>query len=376
MNSDSTKRPQYPTWAPRFWHGMLFGDWIKLLSTHRFRVHPLRWGLAATVTGATFFNSTMRLASQAIYARRALETPIPQDPVFILGHWRSGTTYLHELMSCDSRFATPTTYQCFAANHFLMTEKWVPRLLWFLMPSKRPMDNVSVGWNAPQEDEFALCSMGIPSPYLRMAFPNEEDRYLNYLDLKSLDANELMEWQQAMQAFLQGLTFDSGKRLILKSPTHTARVGLLSQMFPRAKFLHIVRDPLAIYPSTLKLWKVLDHVQGFQIPKHRKLEPYVIEAFQRMYQAFEQQRNQLADDQIFDIRYEELVENPSQILSQAYDHLNLGDFSTVRKRLEEFAGGKREYRTNQYQLSAETQNEILDKWGCYATKYGYVNQNH
>ena len=350
----------------------MFSDWVKLAAENRFRCHPFRLGLAGTVTGATVFNSTLGWASQALYGRRVAAMQLVDDPVFIVGHWRSGTTYLHELMSCDERFASPTSYQCFAANHFLLSERFVPKLLWFLMPSKRPMDNVNFGWNVPQEDEFALCSMGVPSPYLRMAFPNEPNRYLEYLDLAEMPSEELDAWKSAFLDFLKALTLHTGKQLILKSPTHTARIGLLSQMFPRAKFLHIVRDPLAVYPSTIRLWKVLDEAQSLQLPNHQGLEQYVLDAFQKMYESFEQGREQLQPGQIYDIHYEELVKDPVRELREAYERLELEDFDTVAPKLEEFVGRKREYRTNRYQLSPGSQQEILQNWGAYATRYGYT----
>ena len=354
---------------------MLFSDWVKLAAENRFRCHPFRLGLVGTVTQATVFNSALKWASQALYRRRVDEMQLIDDPVFIVGHWRSGTTYLHELMSCDDRFASPTSYQCFAANHFLLSERVVPKLLWFLMPSKRPMDNVKFGWNVPQEDEFALCSMGVPSPYLRMAFPNEPNHYLDYLDLADIPSEELDAWKTAFLDFLKALTLHTGKRLILKSPTHTARIGLLSQMFPRAKFLHIVRDPLAVYPSTIRLWKVLDEAQSLQIPNHEGLEQYVLDAFKRMYGSFEQGRKQLQPGQIYDLHYEQLVEDPVRELRKAYEHLELNDFDSVTPKLEAFAGRKREYRTNRYQLSPSSEQEILQNWGDFATRYGYTSQD-
>ncbi len=148
--------------------------------------------------------------------------------MFILGHWRSGTTYLHELLTCDERFATPTTYQCFAANHFLLTGPWIPRLFWFLVPSRRPMDNVQVGWQAPQEDEFALCSLGTPSPYLRIAFPNDEVDYLKYLDMQDVDPSTLEAWQTTLRSFLRDMTFATGRQLALKSPDTHRSTGSLS----------------------------------------------------------------------------------------------------------------------------------------------------
>lgn len=334
----------------------------------------MRWGLATTITGLTVFNSTMRLASQLRYGRRVRETTLVEDPIFIVGHWRSGTTYLHELLSCDDRFATPTTYQCFAANHFLLTDGWLPRMVWFLVPSRRPMDNVQVGWQAPQEDEFALCSLGTPSPYLRIAFPNDEDNCLRYLDLHDLDAASLQAWQDALRWFLQSMTLATGRQLVLKSPTHTARVGLLAEMFPRAKFLHIVRDPPTLYASTLKLWRVLDRAQGLQLPHFRQLESYVIEAFCQMYAAFERDRQTLSADRVHDLRYEDLVRDPLGELERAYARLQLGDFAQVRSSLEAFTSSKREYQTNRYELDAETRARIERAWGFYAERYGYPRE--
>jgi LPS sulfotransferase NodH len=352
---------------------MLWRDWWRLLRRNHFRVHPLRWGLAGTVSALTVFNSTMGTLSRWRFGRRVKGTRLTADPIFIVGHWRSGTTYLHELMACDTRFATPTTYECFAANHFLLTRSWIPRIAWFLMPSQRPMDNVRTGWDSPQEDEFALCSMGTPSPYLRMAFPNEPDQYLEYLDLQSLPTEALREWQLKLNEFLSQLTYLHQKRLILKSPTHTARIGVLAQMFPQAKFLHIVRNPLSIYPSTLKLWQVLDTAQGLQIPHNRHLKAYVLAAFERMYTAFEQQRAALRADQIFDLRYEDLVDNPVEVLRKAYDHLQLGAFEQVRPALEKMTQAKRRYRTNHYELDETSMTEIMSRWSDYAGRYGYAN---
>src|SRR5262245_36480008 len=94
---------QYPSRAPRFCHGMAFGDWFRLLKRNRFRIHPLRWGLTFTVTCVSIFNSVMRVLQKLTHDRALAQTGTEPGPVFILGHWRSGTTLLHELMSLDDQ---------------------------------------------------------------------------------------------------------------------------------------------------------------------------------------------------------------------------------------------------------------------------------
>ena len=369
------KTNSYPIWAPRFWHGMRMTDWARLLYKNQFRVHPLRWGMAGAISFFSTFNSKMHLLQSALYGHRIQRTKVKQPPVFIIGHWRSGTTYLHELLSVDKRFASPSTYQCFAANHFLVTQSVIPKLFWFAIPGQRPMDNVKMGWDRPQEDEFALCAAGIKSPYFRIAFPNHTNEYLEYLDMKGLTPKELNEWKKGLTSFIQALTLHQNKRIVLKSPTHTGRLKVLSEMFPGARFLHIVRDPYVVVPSTMRLWKSLDEVQGLQVPKHHDLEDYIFRAYDRMYGGFRQQIDQIADHHLHEVKYEELVQDPVGTVRSAYDQLQLDDFSEVESNLQEFVAGQKDYRTNSYTIPDSLREKIDNRWGYYLDRYGYRSED-
>jgi hypothetical protein len=98
----------YPFWSPRFWHGMRFGDWMQLLAENHFRVHPYRWTLAGLISCITPFNTVMSRVQRLVFGRR-IDATVIQPPLFIIGHWRSGTTFLHELLLLDERFTCPTT---------------------------------------------------------------------------------------------------------------------------------------------------------------------------------------------------------------------------------------------------------------------------
>ena len=361
----------YPFWSPRFWHGMLPVPWFRLVARNRFRIHPLRWPMAIAITLATFFNLSLHVLQQLIYSRRLARVELDHPPIFIIGHWRSGTTFLHELLVCDERFAFPTTYECFAPTHFLVSGWIVPRALWFLLPAKRAMDDMSVGFDRPQEDEFALCSLGAPSPYLRMAFPNHPPPYMEFLDMRGTGAENLRLWKQALRLFLKTLTYAKQKQLVLKSPPHTGRVAVLAEMFPGAKFIHIVRNPYAVFASTRRLWPSLDAAQGLQIARHEHLDAYIFDAFDRMYSGFEQQREMIAPEHICDVRYEDLVRDPVGELEAIYHKLQLGDFEPVRPHLAKYMQERRDYKTNRHALDAHIKAEIDRRWRGYFEKYGY-----
>jgi hypothetical protein len=352
---------------------MLLGDWLKLVARNRFRVHPVRWGLVCTVSACGVFNSIMRLVQQALYSRKIARTEIQHPPVFIIGHWRSGTTFLHELMVRDERFAYPTTYECFAPNHFLVTRRITPKIVNLLLPRTRPMDNMLTGVDNPQEDEFALGNLGCPTPYWRMVFPNEPPCYLELLDMEGVSEELLARWKRDMVWFVRAMTFYKDKPLILKSPPHTGRIRLLSELFPGARFIHITRHPEALFASNRRLWPRLDSAQGLQIPNNEHLDEYIFTAFERMYRGFESQRPSIDPSRIWDVRYEDVVADPVGQLETIYRQLDLGDFEQVRGKLEEFVQGQKDYQPNLHpELEPEVRAEIRRRWAGYYEKYGYA----
>ena len=361
----------YPWWSPRFWHGMPLGVWLPLVAEHHARASLSRWGLMVTITAAAAFNSVAEALSTARFRRQLQSPPTTPPPLFIIGHWRSGTTLLHELLMLDDRFFCPNTYQCFAPGHFLLTESFMTTAIGWMIPSKRPMDDVAAGWDRPQEDEFALMNMGAPSPYRRMAFPVTSPAVPQALDLTGLPPAELDRWRGTLRRFLEMLAVADPRRPVLKSPPHTARVGVLAEMFPEARFLHVVRDPFVVFASTMRLWRSLHDVQGLQVDHGETLEPYVFAAFEEMYAAFERDRAALPAGRLHELRYEDLVADPVGALAESYERLGLDDFERVRGPLEEQARSMKRYRTNTYDHDPRIVAEVARRWRPFLDRYGY-----
>jgi len=346
-------------------------NWLRLLTRNRFRIHPARWPMAGAVTGFATWNSMMRFVQNLFYGTSVARTQIEQPPVFIIGHWRSGTTYLHELLTLDDHFTSPTTYECFAPNHFLISEWFVSRYMGFFVPNRRPQDDMAAGWDKPQEDEFALCNLGIPSPYLRMLFPKKPPVHEEYLDMEGLTEKELAQWKEGLMLFLRMVTHYRPGRMLLKSPPHTGRIGVLSDMFPGARFIHLVRNPYELFPSTVRLWKSLDTVQGLQLIGKMDQREYVFRSLCRMYDAFERARPGIDPAQICDVRYEDLVQDPIGQLSRLYEHLDLGNFSAVEPNLTEYVQAAKDFTPNRHELDEPTRDEITRRWARYIETYGY-----
>jgi hypothetical protein len=235
------------------------------------------------------------------------------------------------------------------------------------------MDDMAAGWSLPQEDEFALMNLGLPSPYLRIAFPNTQDKHLEYLDMEGLTQRQNQRWHQAFYKFLQAVTYAAqGKQLVLKSPTHTGRLASLYQAFPQAKFIHLTRDPRKLFPSTLRLWRSLDQIQGLQSgPSDPQLKSYVVECLRRMYQGYNSAAKAIPASQIIEIRYENLVAHPAATIQQIYEHLGLADFCEAKPYLDSKLVGHKDYKPNRHRSDPSWENEVMDCCADYAKQFGY-----
>jgi hypothetical protein len=359
--------------APRsraqLWVGMGLWDWLRLLATHRFAIDRGYWPVALKNTLGCAVSSVLGWAQQFRYRRVIARTALTAPPLFILGHARSGTTHLHNLLALDPRHIYPTTYECFMPRHFLISEAYVTRHR--PLKGSRGIDEVELRWDTPQEDEFAITLLGQPSPLLSFAFPNAPPRYDDYLDLCNLPARARHAWKRTLHSFLQALTYRRAGRLILKSPMHTGRIHILHELFPDAKFVHIVRNPYKVIPSTLKVYRVALQHLALQQAAGAGLEAWVFRIYQRQFRRVEEGRQLLGPGQFHELLYEDLARDPVGTLRTLYEQLALGGFEEVRPRVESYLAKVSDYRVARHELPPELQARIAEQCGEVIRRYAY-----
>jgi hypothetical protein len=280
---------------------------------------------------------------------------------------------MHELMALDRRFAFPTNFDAFTANHFLVSRFFLYPLLSLLMPKRRPMDNMSMSVSSPQEDDFALCGLGAPTPYRRIAFPNRPSREHLHLNLDNSPDSVKKKIHEEMERFLKSLTIQYDSQLVLKSPPHTGRISQLAEWFPDAKFVHLSRHPYKLVPSTMRLWKLLDMIQGFQVPRYDEqwLKNYIFECKDLMYAGYFEHRSELPANQLVEVKFEALVAEPKREMKRVYAQLELGEFDCFESDLEQYFESKKDHQTNPFELDPALQLDIDNNWHQYMDVFEY-----
>jgi hypothetical protein len=136
--------------------------------------------------------------------RAALQTPL-QPPLFLLGHWRSGTMHLHNLLVCDSQFGYCSTAHVASSGAFLTVPNWVCRALRRRVPTRRPMDNVDFGWESPQEEDLALARLCELSFFHCFFFPERAEEIFRQAVLMECPAAQ-KRWKQQYDRLLRRLS--------------------------------------------------------------------------------------------------------------------------------------------------------------------------
>jgi hypothetical protein len=194
------------------------------------------------------------------------------DPVFIVGLWRSGTTVFHELLTAITGWSTPQTWQCFnPSTCFLSRPPSIEEAV------DRPMDRGRISSFSPQEDEFAVLLLGEPSVYRAFIDPRRLGECAEALWSTrgaAADTASLPRWQD----FLRGLNSPAtGSRWLLKSPSHSFRLPLLRELFPRAKFIWMGRSTGEVLRSNSTMWRAMAASHGLWSCPDAVLEAFLRE---------------------------------------------------------------------------------------------------
>jgi omega-hydroxy-beta-dihydromenaquinone-9 sulfotransferase len=359
--------------AHNYLSGITAGDWWRLLCENRFSVSPVYWHRAAAISMSSVVNSYYRRKEERLYAREIEQVQIREPPIFILGHWRSGTTLLHYLFAQDAaRFAFANTYQVVNPHTFLCTEATFARRFARFVPTRRPMDNMELGMGTPQEDEFAPLLMTLKSLYLGISFPRREAHYSRYLSFAGVPRAEIDAWKNALHWFCRKLTYKYSRRLVMKSPPHTARVRLLLEIFPEARFVHIHRDPYRVFQSQRHFFDTAIWYTYLQRADRSRVDEGILSRYSALYDAYFNDLSLIPAGRLHEVRFDELERDPLATMRTIYDKLQLGDFSACEPALRQYTSSLAGYKKNEFApLPAADRRRVATAWKRSFETWGY-----
>jgi hypothetical protein len=339
-------------------------------------VAPRNYAQFAIILGCVLLRWPGCVVEELRVARRVKAVSFDPPPVFIVGHWRSGTTFLHNLMSRDPGFCFPTLVDVLRPYDFYPNPlEFVSR--WFLLravPPTRPMDDMRLDPELPQEEELALATMGAPSFFNCLYFPKRMTKVFAEDVLLAAPGDEaLRAWRDALGYYLAKLAaLNPDRRLLLKNPAHSARIPHLRALFPGAKFIHIHRDPSAVFHSTRKLYCSTLPLFALQDYQLEDIDDHVLWSYPETMNRLLDGLAELPAGHLAVVRYEDLVIDPANTVSRIYHELDLGDFERVRPAIQAFAVEHPHRPLPTPDIDSKTASRLASRWGAVCARLGYA----
>lgn len=312
-----------------------------------------------------------------IYGRRIRKTIISNDPVFILGHYRSGTSLLQKLMVSDPRFGFLNYYDALFPNTCLLFGKKMQsvfqRLIHLFKIQNPFFHNSMLLLSEPDEEDDYLMNKGSAySAYWGLIFPTRWREWLNGSAQMS-DQKYLCGWKKEYLRTLQYVTFrNKGKQLVLKSPPNTGRIRVLLEMFPNAKFIYLSRNPFFLYYSTWNMWKrAILRYYSLQNISAAELEEVVFGHFEYLMEQYEKDKHLIPKRNLVEISYEELKADSFGTIRKIYSRIHLPDFEKTANNLATQLEKEKDYQNFFYQYNAQTFDRIYKRWGKYIERWNY-----
>lgn len=351
--------------------GVLLSDWLRLLRRRGASIPPRYWLRTLFTTAMACGNSVLARSERRRYSAK-VRAAVVHAPIFIIGHHRSGTTHLWNMLATDARLVYPTVLQAVFPHTFLTCERAMHGLAARLTPSKRPQDNVTLGPDSPIEEERAICTSCFHSMQMFRHFPKQVGDFKRFLTMQDTTHEERARWRQALDLFARKLLVRRGAdaTLLFKAPDHTGKIRLVLEQFPDARFIHIHRDPYEVFASTRNMELATQPLYAYLPLDEGMLDEFILWRYAAMHDAFFEDLPMIPPGQFAEVAFADLRADPIGEVTRAARAIGLNDLDMPS--LERYVASIAGYRMNRRPaLKDAMRARIAQCWRrCFDT-WGY-----
>jgi hypothetical protein len=315
------------------------------------------------------------LLERIVYGRRIAAQALSDSPLIILGHDRSGTTHLLNLLSLDPQFAYTRPSQMVFPDCCMLFDRVFD---WILgrIAYRRPFDNIEVGPGSPQDDEVPLVKLTPHCEYHKYSFPRSHRDWLRrYVFDFDERAPGFAEWKRVyLRTLRKAAALMRRERSLLKSPAWMGNLNVVLNLFPNAKFIHIRRDPYKVIPSQIHLHTTMARKYGLQDVSDAEIAEFALFQYRGYMEGYLKDRHRIPAGNLVEVRYEDFVTDRLGHLRDIYATLELGNFDAVADKVTEHLRHVKNYEPNRFAPDPELERRIGETLGFAFEALGYPTQ--
>lgn len=309
----------------------------------------------------------LRWVELATQRKKVVQHTLTQDPVFILGFYRSGTSYLHHFLTQDERFAYHSNFQMIFPEIMLCAERWLSPAfdsIFRLFKLQDPIHRVPLTLQFPgEEDGTMTMSLNPRGAAWGYFFPKKlNDYFRDYVLFENRPESEIEAWKRDYVFLLKKISLASqGKQLVLKSPPNTARIKHLLALFPNAKFIFIHRNPYEVYASNQRFLNTTQQLYAVGGTRSVDNNSVILDTYAQTIDRYLLEKHLIPQGQLIELPYEDFVKEPLANMRKIYQALHLNDFGFCEKKMAAFAERQKKFVALDHQLPVAEKSLVSGK---------------
>lgn len=319
----------------------------------------------------------LRWIELATQSKKIERHTITHHPIFVLGFYRSGTTYMHEFLSQDDRRGYHSVFQMIFPEIMLSSERWLLPIMQGmsnLFNMQDPVHRIPLSWRFLGEEDATMTTslnpMGAQWGYF---FPTKMMDYFNkYVLFENLSEVKKEAWVNSFIYLLKKISIaNNGKQLVLKSPPQTARVKLLLSLFPQAKFIFIHRNPYEVFASNRRFWKVADNIYTIGKTKNADIDSIILDTYYKTMDRYLLEKSAIPRGQLAEVAYADFIDKPLENMKRIYETLAIDDFDHCSAQMTSFASQQSVFTRLEHKLDSRDIERVSEKWGSFIKYWDY-----
>ena len=330
----------------------------------------------ALTKGVCRILSPLKAVQDRRYNHLLRDKEVNMEPLFILGHWRSGTTFVHNVLAHDKHFGYTTTYQTVFPHLMMWGQPMFKKTMAWLMPDKRPTDNMELNVDLPQEEEFALSNM-MPCSYYNFWYlpQNMMDYCDRFLTMERATEEERRTFRETFLKLMKiSLWNTGGTQFLSKNPPHTGKVKELLEIFPNAKFIYLMRNPYTVFESTRSFFTNTIIPLQLQRIAPEQMEANILEVYTRLYRKYEQDKHLIPSGNLIEVKFEDFEADALGMTEHIYKTLSIPGFEAAKADITAYLEKKKGYKKNAYKYESRTIELVERHWEFALQDWGYTHK--
>ena len=321
------------------------------------------------------------------------KTQLIEKPLFILGNLRSGSTFLHRLLSRDTEtftslttwdiYLTPSVTQKKITQFFSRLDKklggHVHRLLYEF--DRRTLGQFKIhriSFFQPEEDENILLHIW-DSFWVSFLFPfmDELPNYQHFDEaLSPRHKRRIMTFYKSM---LQRHMYATGKKyFVAKNPAFSPKIETLLEFFPDARIIYLARNPLDMLPSTISWINYARRVFTEPEEKYLYLDE-ILDFTQHWYRYPLQYIDSHPSPRHLILNYDDLIQRPELVIRSFYEQFGYPDKPGLDIIVDEAVKETLTFKTDHvysYQEMGFSRKQIVETYADIFERFGFDRREH